>query len=119
MSSAEAFHHYGIKAPPSMRNLRYSAMSTDDTTALVAIFTVSCEEVSPFLSQSALRQVPCPSFDTSDVKIFAERYGWGPPGAVVLVRLYLRGFTGSLDSGYIQRIPKHPDPNGPIQFQGI
>jgi hypothetical protein len=80
VSSAEAFHYYGIKAPPSMRNLRYSAMSTDDTYPLVAIFTVNCEEVSTFVSQSSLRQVSYRSVDTSGVEIFAERFGWGPPG---------------------------------------
>jgi hypothetical protein len=91
VSSAEAFHHYGIKAPPSTRNLRYSAMSTDDTYPLVAIFAVDCEEVPAFVSQSSVRQVSYSSVDTSDVEIFAERYGWGPPGTAD--SWYVRNFA--------------------------
>jgi hypothetical protein len=56
VSSAEAFHYYGIKAPPSMRGLRYAAASKDDTYPLVAISTVNCEEAT-FVSQSSLRHV--------------------------------------------------------------
>ena len=79
VSATEAFDHYGIKTPPSMRGLRYSALSSDDTYPLVAFFAVDCGDVPGFASRSSLRRVSYANSDTSDVDIFAKRYGWVRP----------------------------------------
>ncbi|MFF3518163.1 hypothetical protein [Streptomyces sp. NPDC002573] len=67
VSATEAFHHYGINTPPSMRNLRYSALSSDDTYPLVAVFCADCRDVPGFTSRNALRPVSYANTDTSDV----------------------------------------------------
>jgi hypothetical protein len=79
VSATEAFDHYGIKTPPSVRSLRYSALSSDDTYPLVALFAVDCGDVPAFVSRSSLRRVSYARSDTSDVDVFAKRYGWVSP----------------------------------------
>lgn len=78
VSSDEAFLHYGIKAPPSLRDLRYSARSKDDTYPVVAVFSADCAEVPAFVSGSSLRQVSSTDFSTGDVDVFAKGHGWVP-----------------------------------------
>ncbi|MFF3916416.1 hypothetical protein ACFYZB_23590 [Streptomyces sp. NPDC001852] len=79
VSAAEVFHHHGVKTPPSMRNLRYSALSSDDTYPLVAFFSADCGDVPGFTARSSLRRVSYAHTDTSDVDVFAKRFGWARP----------------------------------------
>ena len=40
VSAGQAFHYYGISTPASTKGLRYSALSSDDTYPVVALFSI-------------------------------------------------------------------------------